>query len=104
MFEPFSMFLTIINTLTKSVKLVFDCTKTEQDRFEELEFVMESVLYNKWGYEIYPKDVRKWFASLPPKYNEPKYEKLKRHVYWKMRVEGRLKHIFDIPSPHSTRC
>ena len=89
----------IINTFMGLVRLVISCRKTKKDRFEELEFEMESALYNRWGHEIAPKDVRKWFASLPKKYNKPKYEELKRHVYYKMRVEGRLEHIFPLPAP-----
>ena len=85
--------VSIIKTLVSLVRFVFSCWKTKKDRFEELEFEMESALYNRWGNEIYPKDVRKWFASLPPKYRKPKYEELKPHVYWKMRTDGRLKHI-----------
>ena len=67
--------------------------------FEELDFVMESALYSRWGHEIAPKDVRKWFASLPQKYNDPKYYNLKVHVYRKMKADGRLVHIFDVPAP-----
>ena len=97
----FDIFASIIKNLVGLGRFAICLRKTKKDRFEELEFEMESALYNRWGNEIAPKDVRKWFASLPKKYNQPKYEVLKRHVYWKMRTEGRLVHIFDID--HSRR-
>ena len=99
MLERINEFVPIIKVLTDLGKFGISCMKTEQDEFEELNFVMESVLYNNWGNEIYPKDVRKWFASLPKKYDDPKYYNLKGHVYWKMRTEDRLKHKFHIPAP-----
>ena len=99
----YTIFASILNALVGLVRLVIFCRKTEKDMtekdmFEELDFVMESALYSGWGHEIAPKDVRKWFASLPPKYNDPKYYNLKVHVYRKMKADGRLVHIFDFPS------
>ena len=92
----FDIFATIAKVLVGLGRFVISCRKTKRDRFEELEFEMESVLYTRWGHEIYPKDVRQWFASLPEKYNKPKYEVLKVHVYNKMKAEGRLKHKFHL--------
>lgn len=96
----FDILASIIKNLVGLGRFAIFFRKTKKDRFEELEFEMESALYNRWGNEIAPKDVREWFASLPKKYNHPKYEVLKRHVYWKMRTDGRFVHIFDVPSSH----
>lgn len=77
--------------------------KTKKDRFEELYFEMKLVLYTRWGHEIRPREVRQWFASLPEKYNKPKYEALKVAIYREMKAKGELEHIFDVPSPHRRR-
>ena len=99
----FDIFATIAKVLVGLGRFVISCRKTKRDTFEELEFEMESVLYTRWGHEIYPKDVRKWFNFVPQKFKDPKYYTMKVHIYRKMLAEGRLKHKFHLDTRQKNR-
>ena len=99
----FDIFATIVKILVGFGRFVISCRKTKRDTFEELEFEMESVLYTRWGHEIYPKDVRPWFNSAPKKFQDPKYYTMKVHIYRKMLAEGRLKHKFHLDTRQKNR-
>lgn len=94
----FDIFATIAKVLVGLGRFVISFRKTKKDTFEELEFEMESALYinDNWYPEIYPRDVRPWFNSVPKKFENPKYYAMKVHVYRKMLAEGRLKHKFHL--------
>ena len=72
--------------------------KTKKDRIEELKTEIRVFVSNEYGFKMYPKDVENMFASLPPEFQKPKYKELHRAAYHELRLEGRLEHIFDIPS------
>ena len=66
--------------------------KTRQDLIDELKTEMRIYVSNKYGFNMYPKDVEPMFRSLPKEYQDPKYKDLHRAAYHELRTEGRLEH------------